>query len=58
MRLLQVVLAKRGITLAESHKLTLPEVESYLGILNGRPDLAAGAGSTKKYIPTRRKSTR
>lgn len=55
MRLLQTALAKCGIALAESRKLTLPEVESYLGFFNGRPGDSSRSGATKRYIPTRRK---
>ena len=52
---MQVALVRCGFALADIRKLTLPEVETYLSIINGRESGSARPGTTKRYIPARRK---
>lgn len=52
LRLLETALAGRAFSRAEIRAMTMPEIESYVSILSGKP---GPSGTGRRMVPMRRK---
>jgi len=53
-RLLEAALAGRAFSRAEIRAMTMPEIETYVSILSGKPGAVSG-GNGRRMVPMRRK---
>ncbi|KAF0235348.1 MAG: hypothetical protein FD177_102 [Desulfovibrionaceae bacterium] len=52
LRLLETALAGRAFSRAEIRAMTMPEIESFVSILSGKP---GPSGTGRRMVPVRRK---